>query len=320
MELINDYFSRFLAENYADDEGYYPGGNGELKLVEAFKGLSEDQEFAIYPYGISFLFDYRTPQFETGRMAVNLPVYFSDFGDNIAVTKRFYDEKATIYESTEPLVKSFVMKDYKNDVAGYAYSKEGPVSIDQSWGYPSALPKEIKSKLKEMREVDRAKVEELKEICSKLPPGTEENPGGWGAYEVMVYAGKVGNYINISKNTNIYLPDSSRLISEYRCYDGDTLAELTLPDIFKAGYDYKSVVIAAIKKVVKDESAYADPAAALAISDAQIEEVYSKINGFNLDTEAVIIPIENPAAGADFYGLNLYIPYKDIGCDNMTIF
>ncbi len=319
MQLVNDRMGRFLSENYAEDEGYYVGSIGEIKQVESFKGLAEDQQFAVYPYGIGFVFDYRTPQFETGGMAVCPLIYYSEFGDNIAVLERFFRGKESIFTSEESAVKTFVIKDAKNDIAGNEYFQDGSINIYQSWSYSSTLPEEIREKLGKMRAVDQAKVKEIKQKYGGM---TESGiaDSGTGACEVMAYGERMGDFINVSRYSNVYLPDYYEQVTELHCYDGETLEELELEDIFQEGYDYKPAVMEAISSALNSYDGTYEEDSGGKYSDQQLEEVFSRISGFNLAADAVIIPILHPEKGNQTYGLTVYIPYKDLGCDNMNIF
>lgn len=319
MELINDRMSRFLDSNFADDEGNYIGAYSVIKQVESFKGLAENQVFAVYPNGLAFVIDYRTPQFETGGIAVSPLLYYPEFGDNLALTQRFYSENENIYESEAPTVKSFAVKFIQKDITGNIYTEGNPISTYQSWSYSSELPEQIKNKMEKMRAVDRSKVEELEEICEKLPSGTGGDPTNRGAYEVMVYGEKIGSFYNICRNTNIYLPDTGSMTSEYHCYEEETLKELKLQDIFKKDVDYRSILGPAMKKSVRD-TGYEQQQGGTELSEAYYTEAINQIHGFNLGTDSILIAVPDLAAHNRSGSMNLYIPYKDIGCNNLTIF
>jgi hypothetical protein len=217
------------------------------------------------------------------------------------------------------LVKSFLMKGNKNDIVGNDYYQDGYVNIYQTWSYSSKLPKEIRNKLDKMREVDKAKVSEVKQFFSNMTEA-EISQFGAGAYEIMVFGNRMGNYINTSKYSNIYLPQSGEQVVECHCYDGGTLKELKLADIFIEGYNYKPVVMEAIRKAIKNYDGNYEGATGEQYSDQQYEDVYSQITGFNLAADTVEIPIIHPVKGNQTYGLSAYIPFKDFGCDNMIIF
>lgn len=319
MELVNESMGKFLTENHAEDEGYYLGSYGELKLVESFKGLSEDQKFAVYPYGIAFFFDYRTPQFDTGGLAVCPTINYSEFGDNIAVTERFFDEGVNLYTSEAPLVKAFMMKEEANDIAGNDNFQSGYVNIYQSWGYSSGLPKEIRNRLEKMKEPDQAKLNEIKQYFSGMTE-SEIYERGPGSYEIMVYGSRTGGCINVSGHSNIYLPDQFEQIMDFHCFDEETLKELSLGDIFRTGYDYKPAVIEAIRNTVNSYDGTYEKGSEGKYSDVQLEEVYDQIGGFNLTADAVVIPIIHPEKKNQTYGLSVYLTYEELGCDNLNIF
>jgi Protein of unknown function (DUF3298). len=319
MKLVNDYLSRYLNENHAEDEGYFPGASGELKLVQPFRGLSENQKFAVYPDGILFVFDYDTPQFETGDRSVDLLVYFSAFDGNMAVADRFFKDKGSIYTSQEPPSKSLVVKGNKNDNSGNEYHRQGNLNIYQTWRYSSELPEQVKHELEELRKPDQGYIDKIQKLFQGESEAEIKKSGG-ASYEIMVYGKQIGSYINIAKYSNTYLPQYSEQIAESRCFDSETLKELNFDDIFIEGYDYKPVIMAAIKKAVVDyDGNYAD-VSGKNYSDQQYEKVYSHISGFNLDSDAMTIPIDHPEKGSETYGLRVSIPYRDFGCENMTIF
>lgn len=341
MELINDRMSRYLAESHAEEEGHYSFTYGGLKLVESFKGLSEDQKFTVYPNGVTLVFDYNTPQFDTEFMAIGATFNFSEFGDRIAITERSYDEAEDLYTSEEPPVKSLPYKDIKNDISGRESWQDGGVSVFLSWQYSSSLPEEIKKLAAEMAQVDQEAVEEAKAYFSGMSQAEIDEKGG-GYHDVSVTASSFGRYVNIYKYSYIYTPQNGRDTVEGHCYDVGTGKALTLDDLFIEGYDYKPVIMEAIRKTIAEldynisgihERTYSETedgsvgsaadgpgAYEEKYSDEQYEKAYAGIDGFRLDTDAVSMYIEHPVLGDTAYALNLYIPYADFGCDNMTIF
>ncbi|HWQ80134.1 MAG TPA: hypothetical protein VN381_15000 [Anaerovoracaceae bacterium] len=314
MKLINERMSSYLAKNRADEEGWwYTGLYTGIKLVESFKGLSEDQAFSVSPYGITLVFDYRTPQFDTEFLAPGAMFNFSEFGDTIAVTERFYDEEENIYASEEPPVKSLALKGNTNDVAGDKSWREGGVTVYLSWRYSSGLPEEIGKRVEEMAKVNQETLDEAKAYFNGMSEA-EINETGEGYYDVSVTAGRYGRYINISRYAGVYLPQYGGQENENHCYDSGTLEELELADLFTEGYDYKPVVMAAIRRTIalNDQNYNGEP--------AKDEAAYNQINGFELDTDSIGLYIDNPEPGDRTYPLHLNIPYTDFGCDNMTIF
>lgn len=318
-ELLNGYMSRYLAESHADEEGYYMGPYSGVKLVEPFRGLSEDQLFSISPNGIGFVFDYRTPQFDTESMAANPSINFGEFGDTIAVTERFYDEAVNIYASEAPPVKSLIFKGDKNDVGGNEYRQEGGVHISRNWRWSSGLPAEIKIRLEEMSRVDQKAVNRLKEYFSGMSE-KEINDAGGGYYDLSVSGQRIGSFINIYKYSFTYTPQFGEEVFDGHCYDSGTLKEISLADIFKEGYDYKPVIMEAVRKAIEDHDNSSGGPAEKTYSEAQYEEVFNQIDGFQLSTDSIEMNIILPDREFRAASLHLYISYEDLGCDNMNIF
>jgi hypothetical protein len=319
MKLINERMSGYLAKSYSDEEGWYGGLYSGVKLAESFKGLSEDQKFAVSPNGITFVFDYLTPQFETELSAVGPILNFREFGDTVAATVRFYKEGESIFTSEAAPVKSLVYKGNNNDNGGNERYKDGFINVHRSWAYSSALPEEIKHRIGEMTEVDQEAVKRGNAYYSGLSAKELAETSGEGVYEINVSAQMIGGFINVFKYSGLYLYQNSEDTVEGHCYDAGTLTELTLSDIFKEGYDYKPVVMGAIRQAIKDFDE-GQGKTGKTYSDAQYEEVFDRIGGIRLDSDSVNADIAHPEEEySDFY-LNLWIPYADFGCENMNIF
>jgi len=314
MDLINDHMSRYLAENNASEEGYYSFYYSGLKQVESFKGLSENQKFAVYPYGIALVFDYETPQFDTEFSAVTVMFNFSEFGDRIAVTERFYSEEENIFTSEEPAVKALAIKEMNYDVSGNDSRQDGNVYIYRYWRWSSDLPAEIRNRLEEMLTVDQQAVDEANKFFQGMSEA-EINEKCGASHDVSVYVNRFGRYINISKRSSLYMPYTAREMSEYHCYDSDSMEEIGLADLFKEGYDYKPVILDAIRKTMVEYGAASEKDAA-----EMDEAVVDRIEGFNLDIDAISMVVTYEAPEREIDSFYLYIPYTDFGCDNMNIF
>lgn len=338
LELINDHMGRYLAESHAAEEGYFSFIYGGLKQVESFKGLSEDQKFSVYPHGIALVFDYKTPQFDTEFSAISHMINFSELGDCIAVAKRFYNKEENIFTSEEPAVKSLSLKAMKDDVSGSESRQDGHVYIYRNWRWSSGLPEEIRNRLEGMLEVDQQAVDEANAYFRGMPEA-EINEKGGAYYDISVYVGRFGRYINISKRSGLYMPHGGGEVFENHCYDSDLMEEIGLEDLFKEGFDYQSVIVDAIGKTIAE---YDISRGAVAEKDVaagdeaeeneagepqgtkygkeQYEELFERIYGFQLDTDAISIYIAHEMPGSQFNTLYVYIPYADFGCDNMNIF
>ncbi|MDF3000480.1 MAG: uncharacterized protein K0Q48_599 [Bacillota bacterium] len=310
-ELVNDYMSGYLSESGADSEGYYPRMfSGNIKLVEAFKGLSGDQKFGIYPYGLALVFDYRTPQFDTQCAAAATIVNFSELGDVLSVTKRFYKEGSTqkIYTSAGPTIKSLIGKGRVNEVSGDESFQVGNVSVTRSWRYSASLPEAMQKKLREMLETDPQELDRISAAYEAFA-GPNGNDGKEGSCEIYLGSYQYGRYVNVTSSMNFYLMERFLQKMDYDCYDADTFKPLELKDVFRDGFDYKPLVLQAIK------DAYGE-----GINANIAEEIYDKIQGFNLSSDEIYIPITQINEDGSTYDMNLNLPFSEIGCDNLVIF
>lgn len=310
-ELINDYMSGYLSESGADAEGYYPRMfSGNIKLVEAFKGLSGDQKFGIYPFGLTLVFDYRTPQFDTQCAAATSMVNFSDLGDNFSFTKRFYEvgSEHEIYTSSGPAIKSLIGKSRVNEVVGDESFKVGNVSVTRSWRYSASLPEEVQKKLRELCETDPQELDQINAVYEVL---AESNGSGdkEGSCEIYFGSYQYGKYINVTSSMNFYLMERFLQKMDYDCYDADTFEPLELKDVFREEFDYKPLILQAIKE------AYGE-----GINANIAEAIYDKIQGFNLSSDEIYIPITQINEDGSTYDMNLNLPFSEIGCDNLVIF
>lgn len=319
LEILNQNLKSYLAANYAEDEGYYYTMSGDLKLVSPFQGLTGDQKFNIYPYGIGFLMDYETPQFDTRMMAMTISLSFSEIGDTIAVTERFYDENTDLFLSDKAPVKSLSFKYQTQDVGGNDYYKDGNLNIYTNWRFSSKLPEELQRLLISYTEV---KPEEVQDIKKKLEAFSQEELAqrGEGSYENSVYADFIGEYVNVSHMIYTSIPNYFNSKLEYHCYGLSPLKELELEDLFLAGFEYKPLIVEAMKKSLLEQVRNSGISNAEEPDEAEVLKYYNGISGFNLSPDSVVIPVYGLKEEQMDYTMVLDIPYSEFGCDNMTIF
>lgn len=299
MNLINSYVSKKLQSNNASEEGYYTIDN--VKLVESFKGFQPNCKFTLYDFGINFILDYDTPQFDTGFDSTNLFIEYNQFNNKIGITKRFYDEKDSIFESTKPLVKQLQIKNYQTDLNKQDSYVKGKVQIFTSTQNSSQYPKLIQKEIKKLSHIDEDKIQSMNENLKKV-----ESKGNYNdisaSYELMISAEAVGDYFTISRNEYPYcLPEDQMSMPSYfyKTYDLKTMKEVKLKDVFEDGFDY----MAAIKKGI----------------DKNQGILYAKITSIGLSSGGMYLSTEEVQEGKTVRS-QCYIPYEDIGCENLTIF
>lgn len=310
--MINNYMSGYLSKSGADAEAYYPMMfSGNMKLVEAFKGLHSDQKFGVYPFGLILVFDYNTPAFETQFAAATSVISYSDLEDVFAFTKRFYDENQEegLYTSSVPAIKSLIGKGRTDEISGQESFKTGNVDVFRSWRYSGTLPEKIKQKLEKLFVMKQDELDLIDSAYQALTKNSSETIQD-GSCEIYVGSYQQGSYINVTRSWNFYVPNGGSQKMDYYCFDAVTLKELELKDLFRKGFDFKPLIIQAIRETL--DVSEQDP--------ATIETLYSSITGFNLSSDEIFIPVKKVNKDGSTYELSVSLPYAKIGCDNLVIF
>lgn len=311
-EIINNYMSSYLSKSGADAEGYYPMMfSSNMKLVEAFRGLSEDQKFGVYPYGLTLVFDYNTPAFETQFTAATATIGYSELGDVLAFTKRFFDEnqKGGLYTSAEPVTKSLISKGRTDEISGEESFKTGDVDVTRIWRYSGTLPEKIKQKLEKLLVMNQDELNLINSAYQALTKNFSETIRD-GSCEIYVGSYQQGGYINVTRSWNFYVPNGGSQKMDYYCFDAATLKELELKDLFREGFDFKPFIVQAIRETLDASEQNA----------ATVESLYSSITGFNLSSDEIFIPVKKVNEDGSTYELSLSVPYAKIGCGHLVIF
>jgi len=302
--ILNDYLREKLVRSNADDEGYYSGVEMYgLKMAAPFTGISEDQDFFLFQGGLGLIFDQDDPQFDTGMYPQLIYINFSDLGDTIAVTKRFYDTGQDIYESNEPIVKEFLQVWNGKEVVMQKNDTVGRLNVYYSARYPEDMPDPVITAARALYEPDPALIGELS--------ARAEQEGSEGAgYEQYVWAGRVGTFINLTRSTNISYKGQWETTTESRVFD-ENGREVEIADLFKPGYDYETTIKASLQKTIDQMERK---------PEATLDELYGGMS-FSIGL-AEISFLTKPVRFDEFsvYPINFYMPYKEIGCDNLTIF
>ena len=130
------------ADNRSTDNDYYYFYDAEYSLISPFKGISDDQKFAVSEYCIDLYFDYNTPEFDTctsydSYMSYS-PAYFTipyskpEISEAVAVFDRF-DTDEVITEN--PGKRVFSVSNYPVKTMSNYYSPEDLGFADEDYQY-----------------------------------------------------------------------------------------------------------------------------------------------------------------------------------------
>ncbi len=332
-ELINKIIGEKLLKSQSSEEGYFDMELYNLKQVMPFTGVVEDQTFFLNNFGLSMVFDYRTPEFETNMQAIAVFIPWTEFSGKAAVTERFYNDSEDLYISEEPLVKTLLPGIEKIDRQEQNFEKIGKVNAYSTASYSSAFPDTVQLKILELYTRDEKEIERLN---AALADASSEyiDQNGEAYYELRVSGYSAGRFISVAKEVYAALPalpsqdfSGMRQWREYHCYDKNNGEELFFNDIFKKDYDPSAVIKKAIKTSIQNDVLSYGAGQKLSseqkdglLGDENIDMLYNSIQGFSLYTSGMDLSVPAIEIGDSSYLLMISIPYKDFGCDNLLIY
>lgn len=330
QNVLNPIMNEKLQKGQASEDGYYGMDLYNLKLVKPFDGIQEDQPFYLNNWGLMLVFDYRTPVFDTSLQASVLSMSWTELGDKVAITQRFYNEATDLYTSEEPVVKSLLNGNDRADKQVQSNEKVGLINVYTTANYASSYPKFVQDKILELSVRDEAEIQRMQDIMASKPQGFI-NQYGEGYYDLSVSAFAAGHYVTVVKNVfgSIPSPDNNGSVQqlEYYCYDRNTGREVTLLDLFVPGYDPVPIIKKAIEESINNNVLSYGAGLSISeeekqklLSDENIDRLYQGIQGVNVSASELYFSLPNVTLGNQTYMLTSYASYKTIGADNLTIF
>jgi len=226
--LVNNSLSKtFSRSNYSDET---PGTSMyyySFTLVEPFKGIQADQAFYLGNQGLSLLFDYRTPAFDTdfATMAINVP--YSDFVDHIGITERF-SSSTDLYLS--PIIdREFIALDdpfLNQDV-------ESVLVGSKEYNFLMRYHKDLSTSL----------LAEMTNMKNKIKTDFLSYSSGHVIEEFRgdVFTEKVGSYTCLFSDLSVYSTGDYLFENEQKCFD-KTDTEVNVQDYFIDGFNYNNAI------------------------------------------------------------------------------
>ncbi len=291
LDYINNLIYDKLNNTNSDEEEYFwSDGWDSFKIVGEFPGITEDQKFYISDYGdtLYIVLDDKTPWVMLNGYN---PIYFAvDIAKVSALGNKFikdniYTDESINYTLLNNSYDGLTLS-YIDQVEEYNYRGINNLSYSQNLSYYEGMPDYIIEAEKQFAKDCQPQIDEFIENYA-MPNKDNEFFNGWITVTSNIM--RYGNYTTVS--INLYL-DASQFTGEYESiYNGnenktllfkDGIEEpLKLEDLFVPGYDYKTE---------------------LGIDDSYSIEIFTDM----------LFAIKS--------GEFLSFPYKEIGCENMTIF
>lgn len=305
LSLLSDIVNKRLIKSnpMEEEESYLDMKSGGLRLVAPFKGIREDQKFALYQAGITLIIDYENPEFNTGFYANSIYIPFEELGPVVAVTERFHDPGRNIYQSEKPLVYEFIQTGSLEREQKQELREIDGIQVYQTLSYPKDLPPEALDKLQELQKLDDQTFRLLKEKA-----GTQEE--GIPVMEQNVWATRTGQYISVSRNLSFYSMNAAYGVREDFCFD-EKGHSIGLEDLFVEGFEWEKLVAAARDKAIAQDLSLQGEDPDTWSQDLQFVLGLSEIN---FTTQ----PIKRPDGSE--YPLYFFLSYEEVGCSNLRIF
>ncbi|MDO5441030.1 MAG: DUF3298 domain-containing protein [Bacillota bacterium] len=290
LAYINDKINDMILNTNADEEQYsYADGWNTFKVVGAFEGIKADQKFYLTNDGnaVILVLDYDTPWAFTDSSPITFNV---DISEVSAISSKYV--KDGIYTNE---TQNYIFPYYSNEekvivdseISDYEYKGILGCYYDEHIShYEDSLDSQVKPILEFAAECTKM-AEEFIETVAK--PHKDEN-GLYCWVTINCSPQRIGNYTvyrcNCYMDANIYNEfdyvslGSNHLYKVFNYKDGVEEA-LELKDLFVPGYDLSTI--------------------------GENLEDYS----FQIGNDCIFLEKEN-----DYISLE----YKDIGCDNLTLF
>lgn len=335
LAYINNFVSEAIADGNGDEEGWYAGA--DLKLTGPFTGIPADQKYSINEGGISLVFDYETPEFDTGFNPVFVTIPFSE---EMALTERFFDEGKNIYESEKAPGRHFPHNTYDAQDYDRFIDEDGIIAdkyyLTKRADCPKGVPKYINERMSDF--VDIPEDEILREIESAVPEDADRDRLS-ADYYFTAYAYEIGPFVNINysgyKNVHENRYDIGEAQKSYfheeeeRRETYDTRLKqnepLELADIFKDGADIESIIkqalIGSINRGIENENSTrpenskklpaftaGSGSEAEKLNEKYIDELYENIIYFSVSYDGINLIFDTPSADIyeGIYGVNPY--------------
>ena len=305
LSLLSDIVNKRLIKSnpMEEEESYLDMMSGGLRLVAPFKGIREDQKFALYQGGITLIIDYENPEFNTGFYANSIYIPFEELGPVVAVTERFHDPGRNIYQSEKPLVYEFIQTGSLEREQKQELREIDGIQVYQTLSYPKDLPPKSLEKLQELQKPDDQTFRLLKEKA-----GTQEE--GIPVMEQNIWATRTGKYISVSRNLSFYSMNVAYGVREDFCFDEKGLP-VGLEDLFIEGFEWENLVRSSLDQAISQDPGLQGEDSDTWIQDLQFVLGLSEIN---FTTQ----PIKRQDGSE--YPLYFFLSYEEIGCSNLRIF
>lgn len=297
-EIINDkIYMEIIKNNYDDPDSAY--------MNKSFQGIRENQSFNFGTNNLKIILDEKNDEFNSLGYPNTIMISLKEIGDELIIFDKYFDKNINIFEKDRLLKLMPNQIEYKIMDAVNKY--EDYYMVEISRGEFINTDPDIKTKLESLIPKDC----DVDGFIKRAAEFNKSNPNK--------YYGSMFHNINLMMNSGGYMcmaiythvEENGLIKSEqkYINYDLNKNKIIELKDLFVDGFDYKNAIIEAMVKNNLNSNY-----STINVEDA---DSFSKYQ-FGFGEDGIYFNLGTP--NQDSYGNYLWIPYEDIGFENIAIF
>lgn len=297
-KIINDkIYMEIIKNNYDDPDSAY--------MNKPFQGIRENQSFNFDTNNLKIILDEKNDEFNSLGYPNTMIIPLKEIGDELSIFERYFDKDINIFKKDRLLKLMPNQIEYK--ISDSVRKYEDYYMVEISRGKFINIDPETRTKLESL----------IPNSCDS--DGFIKRAEDFNKSNPNKYYGSMIHNINLMMNSGGYMSvaiythvEESGLIKseqKYINYDLNENKIMELKDIFVDGYDYKSAIIQAMVKNNLNSN----------YSTVNVEDADSlSKHQFGFGEEGIYFNIGLP--NQDSYGNYVWIPYEDIGFENIAIF
>ena len=317
---MNDVVAKKLSQSQTQDEGWSYFDFSAVKLTAPFKGLNADPNYFLTPYGICLIFDYRTPEFYNEQFTPStMQVFYGELSGLLTIGSWNPEVYQQLFASDAKPVKSLVWMTQDYYLTKNRKEKRGSVNVSLTCNLPTSMPATLKTRFTKNTTEDSGVIESLQKAVEQDGERGEQDVA---YYDRRIYGTAIGNFYTIMDSSYWGYKDQYEYRDSYETYFEDG-TKLTLSDLFREGFDYKPLLLEAIRIAIANVGGLSKDGEPLTNREveAKILELAEKAVDLQLNQEGIDLTTES-VERSDGQVAPLYISllYETIGCDNLTIF
>lgn len=298
----------FWSNDYESDDynPYLP------EIVAPFTEIRGSQNFYLDESGIILVFDMDTPELDTKLQPFRIPLYYPELGSNVALAHRF-DLDSVIFES-EVIEKRFFLKEISNLVSSSVKVQESNPLIESSSFYEEGLSSlyidKVKAEVLRIRPFIQEALTMLPTVKRAKVTVSVSSVHTYTVISTWMVAYQLSNVVNEEPDGEWNVDDVGPRVSieDYEVYDKNN-KQLTLKNLFVAGYDYEGLVSYRLKE-------------ALNMLKLDVETYHAPLLrnlSFRLSADSIEF-FASAIVDHDIKSVRFSIPYREIHAKNLTIF